>query len=140
MVIGKLSSIDELWVTLRNQLADSEYLPTYATEMEFEADVWARVIDVATEMGLNTGLACLTSHTTHNGRSPAAWKEFCSQELGPDVNILGANNRIDIIVKHPEYGSIGIEVKCLGANGHAAKLTQGLDKLFWLWLTVTAPC
>jgi hypothetical protein len=128
MGIGKPSSIDELWVTLRKRLEESDYLRKYATEMAFEADVWARVVEVATEMGLNTKSACLTSHTTLPGRSFADWKEFRSQEHGPDVNVLGSNNRLDIVVRHPEYGSIGIEVKCLGANGHAAKLTQGVGQ------------
>lgn len=128
MGTGKPSSIEELWVTLRKRLAESDYLCTYATEMAFEGDVWARVVDVVTEMGLNTKLACLTSHAVHPGRSLSAWKNFCSQELGPDVNVLGTNNRLDIVVRHPEYGSIGIEVKCLGTTGHAGKLTQGVGQ------------
>jgi hypothetical protein len=44
------------------------------------------------------------------------------------VHVLGSNNRLDIVLKHPECGSIGIEVKCLGATGHAGKLTQGLGQ------------
>ena len=126
--IGKPSSIDELWVTLRKRLGESDYLRTYETEMAFEGDVWARVVRIAAEMGLSAESACLTSHAMHPGRSGAAWKEFCSQERGPDVNVLGSNNRLDIVVRHPEYGSIGIEVKCLGATGHAAKLTQGVGQ------------
>jgi len=129
MGIGKPSSIDELWVTLRKRLEESDYLRTYTTEMAFEAAVWERVVNVATEMGLNTESACLTSHAVLPGRSIAAWKEFLSQKLGPDVNVLGSNNRLDIVVRHPEYRwSIGIEVKCLGAKGHAAKLTQGVGQ------------
>ncbi len=44
------------------------------------------------------------------------------------MKVLGTNNRLDIVVRHPEYGSIGIEVKCLGTDGHAAKLTQGIGQ------------
>jgi hypothetical protein len=124
---SKPSSIDELWVTLRKRLSESDYLRTYATEMAFEAHVWERVVGVATEMGLDTGSACLTSHATLPGRSIAAWKEFCSPNVGPDVNVLGSNNRLDIVFRYRKW-SVGIEVKCLGADRHAAKLTQGVGQ------------
>jgi hypothetical protein len=61
------------------------------------------------------------------GRSAAAWDTFCSEDPGPDVEILGSKNRLDIVVKQA-VGSIGIEVKCLGNDGHTAKFTQGLGQ------------
>ena len=81
------------------------------------------------EVVQDTSISCLTSHTAgHKGRSDIAWKAFCREERGPDVKVLGSNNRLDIIVKHPMGGSIGIEVKCLGNGGHTAKLTQGIGQ------------
>ncbi|NPU83216.1 MAG: hypothetical protein HPY65_01920 [Syntrophaceae bacterium] len=105
-------------------------MDSYPTESAFESDVWESVVKVAEHIGLNKEVACLTSHRTNPDRSPVYWKEFCKQEKGPDVNVLGSNNRLDIVFKHPEYGSIGIEVKCLGTKGHAAKLTQGIGQMF----------
>jgi hypothetical protein len=70
----------------------------------------------------------LASHEGRADRSAAAWKEFCDAEVGPDVSIPGSKNRLDIILRHRRYGSIGIEVKCLGASGHAGKLTQGVGQ------------
>ncbi|MGV8081745.1 MAG: hypothetical protein AB2L22_16985 [Syntrophales bacterium] len=126
---SKLSNIDDLWVILRRHIEGSDFLDSYLTELAFESDVWARVVEVAVKYGLNKEAACLTSHRTNPGRSPVYWEEFCKQEKGPDVNVLGSNNRLDIVFKHPEYGSIGIEVKCLGTKGHAAKLTQGIGQM-----------
>jgi hypothetical protein len=113
---------------LRERLAEPNYAGAYPTESAFEADVWIRVVKLAREIGLDVSTACLTSHAEHADRSVAAWKGFCREDTGPDVNVLGSNNRMDIVLKHPEYGSIGIEVKCLGASGHAGKLTQGLGQ------------
>jgi len=96
--------IDELWLLLRERLAGSPYADTYDAE------------------------PALTSHAIHGDRSADAWQLFCKEGGGPDVNVLGSNNRLDIVLRHPELGSIGIEVKCLSANGHAGKLTQGLGQ------------
>ena len=41
---------------------------------------------------------------------------------------LGSNNRLDIVVKHQQKGSVGIEVKWLGKRGHTKRLTQGLGQ------------
>lgn len=128
-VKGKLRSIDDLWFLLRKHLDGSDFLDSYPTESAFESDVWERVIKVAMKLGLNNEAVCLTSHRMNPGWSPVYWKEFCRQEKGPDVNVLGSNNRLDIVFKHPEFGSIGIEVKCLGTKGHAAKLTQGIGQM-----------
>jgi len=122
------TSIDELWLILRERLAEPNYACAYPTESAFEAYVWTRVVKLATQIGLDVSTACLTLHAEHANRSVAAWKGFCREDTGPDVNVLGSNNRLDIVLKHPEYGSIGIEVKCLGASGHAGKLTQGLGQ------------
>ena len=122
------TSIDELWMLLRERLAEPNYAGVYPTESAFEAVVWRRVVKLATQIGLDASTTCLTSHVEHADRSVAAWKGFCQEDIGPDVNVLGSNNRLDIVFRHPEYGSIGIEVKCLGGNGHAGKLTQGLGQ------------
>jgi len=113
---------------LKEQLARSGYQDAYRTESAFEAEVWRRVVNVAKQMGLIVSTACLTSHLGNPDRSAAAWKEFCRGEHGPDVNVLGSNNRLDIILRHSEYGSFGIEVKCLGRKSHTSKLTQGLGR------------
>jgi hypothetical protein len=123
-----LTSIDELWMVLREWLAEPNYAGAYPTESAFEAVVWTRVVKLATQIGIDVSTACLTSHVDNADRSVAAWKGFCQEDIGPDVNVLGSNNRLDIVFRHPEYGSIGIEVKCLGASGHAGKLTQGLGQ------------
>jgi hypothetical protein len=120
--------IEELWLLLRRRLAEPGYANLYTTEEAFEADVWKRVVSLATQLGLNVSESCLTSHAEHADRSAAAWKKFCQEETGPDVSVLGSNNRLDIVLKHADYGSIGIEIKCLGASGHAGKLTQGLGQ------------
>ena len=122
------ASIDELWMVLRERLAEPNYAGAYPTESAFEAVVWTRVVKLATQIGLDVRTACLTSHVEHADRSVAAWKRFCQEDIGPDVNVLGSNNRLDVVFRHPVYGSIGIEVKCLGASGHAGKLTQGLGQ------------
>jgi hypothetical protein len=123
------TGIQELWMMLRERLAAPNYAGAYPTESAFEAEVWTGVVKLAKQIGLDVSKACLTSHAERADRSPLAWKEFCQEEVGPDVNVLGSNNRLDIILRHPKYGSIGIEVKCLGANAHAGKLTQGLGQV-----------
>jgi hypothetical protein len=120
--------IDELWRLLRERLAGSQYADTYDAEPALEMEVWKRVVTLAVDLGIDVGNACLTSHAIHRDRSADAWQLFCEERSGPDVNVLGSNNRLDIVLRHPELGSIGIEVKCLGANGHAGKLTQGLGQ------------
>ena len=119
------STVDDLNVALAKQLAAAGYSETYQNESAFEADVWARLVKFMSQVEKDTATYCLTSHTQRNGRSDAAWKAFCREDCGPDVNVLGSNNRLDIVVKHPIQGSIGIEVKCLGNSRQAAKLTQG---------------
>jgi hypothetical protein len=127
-VTTNLRNIDYLWMMLTERLAAPGYAVAYATESEFEAEVWTRVINLATEIGLNVDKACLTSHVKRAHRSAVAWMEFCVEATGPDVTFFGSNNRLDIVFRHQVYGSIGIEVKCLGASGHAGKLTQGLGQ------------
>jgi hypothetical protein len=118
-------TVDDLYTALRKLLAAPGYAKTYGSEPEFEAAVWGRLIKL---FGQNTGACCLTSHQEHGERSAEAWKAFCCEDSGPDVNVLGSKNRLDIVVKHSVQGSIGIEVKCLGNGGHVGKLTQGLGQ------------
>jgi acetylornithine deacetylase/succinyl-diaminopimelate desuccinylase-like protein len=123
------ATVDELNVALGKRLAESGYSRTYQSESAFETDVWNRLFKFMSEFVQDTSTCCLTSHTKeHEGRSDAAWKAFCREDCGPDVTVLGSNNRLDIVVKHPIKGSIGIEVKCLGKGGHASKLTQGIGQ------------
>jgi hypothetical protein len=123
------ATVDELNTALRKRLAKSGYLNTYETESAFERDVWDRCVKFMAEVIDDPSIYCLTSHTKNrSGRSRAAWKAFCRGDCGPDVKVLGTNNRVDIVIKHPVKGSIGIEVKCLGDAGHVAKLTQGLGQ------------
>jgi len=124
------ATIDDLYVALGKRLAEPGYSKMYKSESALEEDVWDRLVKLMSEVVDDTCVWCLTSHTSdRKGRSAAAWKAFCSEDCGPDVNVLGSNNRLDIVVKHPVRGSIGIEVKCLGSGGHAAKLTQGIGQV-----------
>lgn len=120
--------IDGLWLRLQDRLASPQYADTYESEPAFEAEVWKRVVALAVDLGMDVRSTCLTSHTIHSDRSEGAWQLFCREPRGPDVNVLGSNNRLDIVLRYAALGSVGIEVKCLGASGHAAKLTQGLGK------------
>lgn len=126
--IMNLTSIDELWMILRERLAEPNYACVCPTESALEDEVWTRLVELAKQLGLDASTTCLTSHTERVGRSDIAWKCFCQEYNGPDVNVLGSNNRLDIVFRHKEYGTIGIEVKCLGDHGHALKLTQGLGQ------------
>jgi hypothetical protein len=119
---------DELWLLLRERLAGPSYAETYDAEPALEVEVWKRVVALAVDLGIDANNACLTSHAIHRDRSDKAWQSSCAEPGGADVHVLGSNNRLDIVLRHPELGSIGIEVKCLGENGHAGKLTQGLGQ------------
>ncbi len=122
-------SVDDLYATLAKHLAEPGYSETYMNEATFEAHVWDRVITFMSEVVKDIGASCLTSHTTERkGRSGVAWKAFCREDRGPDVKVLSSHSRLDIVIKHPVEGSIGIEVKCLGNSRHAAKLTQGIGQ------------
>jgi hypothetical protein len=117
------ATVDDLYKAIRERVARPGYKPSYSDESRFEAEVWDRVVKLVGDEE-----RCLTSHTERKGRSASAWKAFCKETPGPDVNVLGSNNRLDIVVKHETKGSIGIEVKCLGRTGHTGKLTQGLGQ------------
>jgi hypothetical protein len=119
------ATVEELYRAILQRLAEPGYAKRYTDESSFEAEVWSRHADL---LGQDAGQHCLTSHTERHGRSAPAWKAFCKERPGPDVTVLGSNNRLDIVVKHPTKGSIGIEVKWLGEAGHTGKLTQGLGQ------------
>ena len=119
-----VGDIDAVLDRVVGRLGDSGYKTTYSDEEEFEVDVWPRLVSVACQLGFD----CLTSHTVHSDRSAEKWDEFCAEQVGPDVKALGANNRLDVVLRNRDVGSIGIEIKCLGPNGHAGKLTQGLGQ------------
>lgn len=120
--------VDDLKVALVKRLAEPGYSRTYDSESAFESVVWNRVVKLLSEAGQDPASFCLTSHEDNRGRSAATWKVFCREDGGPDVRVLGSNSRLDIVVKHPDGGTVGIEVKCLGGRRHAAKLTQGLGQ------------
>jgi hypothetical protein len=118
-------TVQELYRAVLSRLREPGYAATYADESAFEADVWARLVELP---GLDAAQHCLTSHTQREGRSASAFKAFFKETRGPDVRVLGSSNRLDIVVKHHVKGSVGIEVKCLGKGGHTGKLTQGLGQ------------
>jgi hypothetical protein len=98
----------------------------YRSEDHFEADVWSvlwrradrRWTDKAADI-------LLTSHTSRErapwSRSAERWEKCLRQRLGPDVRALGSNNRVDIVVRPPAGGSIGIEVEWFSRSTHAKK-------------------
>ncbi len=123
------------YATVRNQqtdlakrLGEPGYADTYDSESAFEAAVWERLVEFMRPAVKNPYDWCLTSHKELPGRSAAAWEAFRREDCGPDLKVLRSNNRLDIVVKHPVRGSIGVEVKCLGGHRHAAKLTQGVGQ------------
>ena len=120
-----MDTVDDLYSAIVRRLAEPTYPDHYDSESDFEAEVWSRITRM---VGNDAERHCLTSHTERLGRSAVEWERFCQETPGPDVNVLGSNNRLDIVVKHPEGGSIGIEVKWLGDSGHTGKLTQGLGQ------------
>src|SRR5262245_59573799 len=124
------ATVDDLYEAVKERLGAPGYDQSYADEPDFEKQVWSHVVRlVGQEVGQEcVGQFCLTLHSELPGRSAAAWEAFCKETPGPDVNVLGSNNRLDIVVKHPTNGSMGIEVKCLGTAGHTGKLTQGLGQ------------
>lgn len=119
-----MNDIDTKLNRLVSRLAEPGYEPAYPDETALETEVWARAVALAQEWGFD----CLTSHTAHSDRDVEKWEAFCREEVGADVRVLGANNRLDIVLRKRSVGSIGIEVKCLGEKGHTAKLTQGLGQ------------
>jgi hypothetical protein len=120
-----MDEIDAVRDRVVGRLAEGGYKARYSDETAFEVDVWPRVFSLAQELGFD----CLTSHAVHADRSVEQWREFCEDPRGPDVKALGANNRLDIVLNKRDVGSIGVEIKCLGDSGHAAKLTQGLGQV-----------
>src|SRR5688500_6016595 len=90
------TTVDELYNAILNRLTDASFADTYADESAFEADVWARLVDL---LGPAAAQHCLTSHTQRVGRSALAWEEFCKETRGPDVRVLGSNSRLDIVVR-----------------------------------------
>jgi hypothetical protein len=123
-------STAELFEAVRREIARPDYPQRCKDEQAFERVVWNRlralIVNAATK---DSAKLCLTSHTWAEGRSASEWRAFCSEDRGADVNVLGCNNRLDIVLRHPDGGSIGVEVKCLGAKGHAGKLTQGIGQV-----------
>ncbi len=121
--MGK-NDIDAILRRLVGRLAEPGYRTAYPNETEFEIDVWPRVVLLAQQLGFE----CLTSHTAHPDRSVEKWQDFAQEQGGADVRALGANNRLDIVLRNRSVGSTGIEIKCLGEDAHAGKLTQGLGQ------------
>lgn len=127
MIPKSVNDIGQLNSLLLAELSRPGYRNRYDSEGALEVDVWKRVTGFASRLGLDPKRACLTSHGIHADRSAQAWQDFCRDDVGPDVTVLGSNNRLDIVLKH-EVGSIGVEVKWLGKTGHSGKLTQGLGQ------------
>ena len=125
-------TLPQLFLDLMKLLGSpTRFRRRYRSEARFEDDVWTAVRRRCKRNFRSSRLShlVLTSHTRNQGpEEEAAWEQFLRSKPGPDVRALGSNNRLDIVVKHPRRGSIGIEVKWLSSRGHAAKLTQGLGQ------------
>jgi hypothetical protein len=100
----------------------------YRSEALFEKDVW-RIVRRRCKRHFGSARLSrivLTSHTGNQGpEERAAWAKFLRSKPGPDVRALGSNNRLDIVVKHPRRGSIGIEVKCLSQQRPCGEADAG---------------
>jgi hypothetical protein len=124
----KYATVADLFEAVRDALARSKCPERCANERAFEEAVWRCVRELVCNGGGDPASVCLTSHTWAEGRSEQAWRDFCAHARGADVEVLDSRNRLDIVLRHPTGGTIGIEVKCLGQKGHAAKLTQGIGQ------------
>jgi hypothetical protein len=116
---------------VRTLSAPGRFRHHYPSEAAFEDDVWELVRTRCRRHWPKAPLSqlVLTSHKRNHGPAERqAWLEFLRATPGPDVRVLGSNNRLDIVVRPSTRDSIGIEVKCLASQGHAAKLTQGLGQ------------
>jgi hypothetical protein len=118
----------ELFEAVRHEIGRPGYPQKCKNEQAFERVVWKRLRRLIENADWDPAKLCLTSHTWAEDRSASEWRAFCREDRGADVNVLGSRNRLDIVVKHPDRGSIGVEVKSLGKSGHARKLTQGVGQ------------
>jgi hypothetical protein len=95
------------------------FAPWYRNEAEFEEDVWAKLRGWCkeTHTGWSVDKVLLTSHKEHrDGRSEQEWQGFIDAADGPDVRLMAGNHRVDIVVRPPNEGTIGIEIKALSSN------------------------
>jgi hypothetical protein len=122
-------NVDTLNDALVKALRDSEFKGPYPSEAAFEQGVWNCVWKLMkAAYGTDASRLCLTSHKAIQPRSQAAWDAFRKEPHGADVDIFDSDHRLDIVVKHPVKGSIGIEVKRLSGTRDAEKLTQGIGQ------------
>jgi hypothetical protein len=126
----RYETLDALCAGIATRLAEAGYDPSYRSESAFEAAVWSRLMAFMSEAEQDPRASCLTSHVEREDRSAEAWEAFLREDPGPDVNVFGTNNRLDIVVKHASLGSIGVEVKCLGEGEvrHPEKLIHGIGQ------------
>ncbi|OGA05198.1 MAG: hypothetical protein A3I00_08805 [Betaproteobacteria bacterium RIFCSPLOWO2_02_FULL_64_12] len=61
------------------------------------------------------------------GRSKDAWDKFLKTGK-VDLSVLGANKRLDLVVRHPTGKTIGIEVECLVGKTLANALIIGIGQ------------
>jgi len=92
------------------------FAKTYRNEDHFEAEVWKVLWRWANRRWPGRAAdVLLTSHTSRDrkpwARNGELWEKFKDQRRGPDVPALGSKNRVDIVVRPPGGGSIGIEVE-----------------------------
>jgi hypothetical protein len=95
------------------------FAPRYRNEAEFEEDVWAKLRRWCKEAhpGWSEDKVLLTSHKERrDGRSEQEWQGFIDAADGPDVRLMDGNHRVDIVVRPPNEGTIGIEIKSLSSK------------------------
>jgi hypothetical protein len=91
----KRVGIDGVLGRVVRRLSAAGYRKRYTDETAFELDVWPRVTALAEQMGFD----CLTSHAVHSDRSVEKWEQFSREVRGSDVGVLGAKNRLDIVLR-----------------------------------------
>jgi hypothetical protein len=105
----------------------------YDNEDAYEAAVWELLRNGCKDLWpkWNADDAdLLTSHTKRIGRSERHWADFHHGKVGagPDVMALGSSNRVDIVLRTPCGGMIGIEVESCGPKRHTNHLVSGLGQ------------
>ena len=95
------------------------FAPRYPNETEFEEAVWAKLRRWCKEThpGWSISKVLLTSHKKRrDGRSKEEWQRFMDTADGPDVRLMAGDHRVDIVLRPPNEGTIGIEIKALSSN------------------------
>ena len=112
---------------LTAELSRPGFTAAYAGEDSFENAVWLRLWKWCDRRWPGKAAKILlTSHTERHNRSPEQWKLFQNSGRLADVHALGSKNRLDIVVRPPRGGTVGVEIKCLSEEGHSKKRSAGI--------------